>query len=153
MGEQLLCHYNRQSVGSKQFVPPGRCVVLLSLDVRCLWVTSWPFAEYVRHEWAGAWVNSTFRRDYEPDETPMALASEMIRQAVAVTRWFWPDVPDLGMVTFVDARKVEHKRRPGRIYLKAGFRQVGTTKGGLLAFQMLPQEMPEALPPSGVLAA
>ena len=41
-------HYNRQKVGTPQFVPPGRCLVLLTEDAGALWVTSWPFAEYVR---------------------------------------------------------------------------------------------------------
>lgn len=44
-------HYNRQHIGSPQFVPPGRCLVL-SMPT-AFWVTSWPFAEYVRHAWGG----------------------------------------------------------------------------------------------------
>lgn len=133
-------HYNRQKVGSAQFVPPGRCLVLRS--PHALWVTSWPFAEYVQHEWAGAWMNSCFRR-----EGGDMQASDMIREAVAVTRWKWPDVPPLGMVTFVDPTKVRHKRDPGRCYRKAGFRHVGYTKGGLLAWQLLEADMPEAVEP------
>lgn len=130
-------HYNRQKVGSPQFVPPGRCLVLLAVEGAALWVTSWPFAQYVKHAWAGAWVNSCFRRESGP------LASELIRQAVAVTRWHWPDVPELGMVTFIDCGKVRRKRDFGRCYLRAGFKVAGETKGGLLALQMLPAEMPE----------
>jgi hypothetical protein len=42
-------HYNRQKVGSPQFVPPGRCLVLLSECKKALWVTTFPFAEYVHH--------------------------------------------------------------------------------------------------------
>jgi hypothetical protein len=49
-------HYNRQSVGTTHFVPPGRCLVLLTKQADALWVTSWPFAEYVKHAWAGAWI-------------------------------------------------------------------------------------------------
>ena len=134
-------HYNRQKPGTPQFVPPGRCLVLTAPD--SVWVTSWPFAEYVRHEWPGAWINSCFRR-----EGGDVVASEMIRQAVAATRWRW-EPPQLGMVTFVDREKVRGKRDPGYCYLKAGFRHVGETKGGLLAFQMLPFEMPEPLAPIG----
>ena len=134
-------HYNRRKVGSPQFVPPGRCLVLLTAAADALWVTSWPFAEYVRHAWPGAWVNSLFR-----NESP-GLASELIREAVSATRAMWPEVPTLGLITFVDAAKVRHKRDPGRCYLKAGFRRVGETKGGLLAFQMLPVEMPPAEEP------
>lgn len=135
-------HYNRQSVGSKQFVPPGACLVLLADDDQSVWVTSWPKAEYVQHAWAGAWVNSLFRR-----EGGELLASELIRQAVAITRWNWPNVPDLGLVSFVDAGKTRRKRDPGRCYRRAGFEHVGFTKGGLHAFQMLREAMPEPMRP------
>lgn len=140
-------HYNRQKPGTPQFVPPGRCLVLRSADELSLWVTSWPFAEFTKHGWAGAWVNSCFRR-----EGGSLLASDMIRLAVAATQSKWPDTPALGMITFVDASKVERKRQPGRCYLKAGFSHVGFTKGGLHAFQLLPADMPDpiaARPPHG----
>lgn len=132
-------HYNRRKIGSPQFVPPGRCVVLLSGPADALWVTSWPFAQYVRHAWAGAWVNSLFRN--ESDE----LSSSLIREAVAVTRSVFGEPPALGMVTFVDASKTRHKRDPGRCYRKAGFRCVGETKGGLVALQLPLEEMPAPL--------
>jgi hypothetical protein len=134
-------HYNRQKIGSPQFVPPGRCLVLRAPGP-ALWVTSWPYAEFTKHAWAGAWINSAFRREGGP-----LLASELIRAAISATRWRWPDTPVLGMVTFVDAKKVRHKRDPGRCYLKAGFRRVGATKGGLLAYQMLPEQMPAPVMP------
>lgn len=136
-------HYNRQKIGTPQFVPPGRCLVLLA-DGPALWVTSWPFAEFVKHEWPGAWINSAFR-----NEGPI-LSSSLIIEAVAATRWKWPETPERGMISFVDASKVRHKRDPGRCYLKAGFKRVGTTKGGLLAFQMLPEDMPDPVEPLGV---
>lgn len=128
-------HYNRQKIGSPQFVPPGRCIVLKSLCGKALWVTSWPFAEYVKHAWAGAWVNSLFRNE------GAGLSSELIREAIAVTRSIWTP-PPLGMVTFVDADKTRHKRDPGRCYVKAGFKRVGFTAGGLVALQLLPEQMP-----------
>jgi hypothetical protein len=56
-------HYNRQKPGTPQFVPPGRCLVLVSADGLSVWVTSWPLPQYVKHRWPGAWVNSTFRRE------------------------------------------------------------------------------------------
>lgn len=87
-------------------------------------------------------MNSLFRRESGP------LASELIRDALAVTRWFYGDAPPLGLITFIDESKVRHKRDPGRSYLRAGFRRVGETVGGLLAFQILPDEMPAAHPPA-----
>ena len=144
-------HYNRQHIGSPQFVPPGRCLVLLATQRRkarpALWVTSWPYEAHVKHQWAGAWVNSTFRNNtYWP-------SPQLIRDAVAATRWYrqsgmnpkWSEPePLLGMITFVDSEKIKLKEQPGQCYLDAGFRLVGTTKGGLLAFQILPQDMPPA---------
>ena len=141
-------HYNRQTVGAPQFVPPGRCVVLRSDEGGgALWVTSWPFAEYVQHAWAGAWINSCFRNE------GAGLSSELIREAIAATRYYWQDIPELGMITFVDAGKVRRKRDPGRCYIRAGFKHVGETKGGLLTFQLKKEEMPEAMAPlNGQLA-
>jgi hypothetical protein len=135
-------HYNRQKIGSPQFVPPGRCLVLLTECERALWVTSWPFAQYVRHAWAGAWVNSLFRSE------GAGVASELIRDAVAATRSIWQP-PELGMVTFVSPKHVPPKMRRGEAiygysYLRAGFKHVGFTKGGLWAWQMLPADMPAA---------
>lgn len=131
-------HYNRQKPGTPQFVPPGRCVVLLTEACDALWISSWPFPEYVKHAWAGAWINSCFR-----NESPH-LSSELILMAISATRDVWPDVPDLGMVTFVDAEKTRRKRDPGRCYRRAGFHHVGFTAGGLYAFQLPPGEMPKA---------
>lgn len=130
-------HYNRQSVGSDQFVPPGRCVVLRTPAGDAVWVTSWPLAEHVKHAWAGAWVCSIFRNESEH------LSSELITEALAATLAVWPDPPELGMITFVDARQVRRKRDPGRCFRRAGFRDVGFTREqGLLAMQLLPESMP-----------
>jgi hypothetical protein len=135
-------HYNRQKIGSPQFVPPGRCLVLLTPNADAFWITSYPFTEYVKHAWAGAWVCSAFRNESD------TLSSKLIIDAVAATRWRWPDVPSLGMITFVDTTKVKHKRDFGRCYLKAGFKNVGFTKGGLVALQLRPDSMPDAMPPN-----
>ena len=134
-------HYNRQKVGAPQFVPPGWCLVLLADDCRALWVTSWPFAEFVRHAWPGAWVCSAFRNE------GAGIASVLIRQAVAATRAYFGDPPTLGMVTFVDRTKVRPTRVRSRsvwgwTYLRSGFTTVGETKSGLLALQLRPEDMP-----------
>jgi hypothetical protein len=129
-------HYNRQKVGSPQFVPPGRCLVLLTENADALWVTSWPFAEYTKHSWPGAWVNSLFRNE------SLYLASELITEAVAATLAIWPDVPKIGFVTFIDRDKIRHKRDPGRCYRRAGWKVIGETRGGLLAMGIEPKEMP-----------
>ena len=138
-------HYNRQKPGTPQFVPPGRCFVLK--QKRALWVTSWPFAQYVKHAWPGAWINSCFRK-----QGGAQIASDMIRDAIAATRWHWREIPELGMITFVDADKIRKKAScdVGRCYQEAGFHHCGFTKAGLYAFQLLPEDMPSPEPPLGV---
>lgn len=135
-------HYNRQKVGAAQFVPPGRCLVLYANEPsgEAFWITSWPFAEFVKHAWAGAWVCSAFRNE------GAGLSSDLIVQALAATCATW-DAPPLGMITFVDPGKVRRKRDLGRCYRRAGFLPVGETKGGLLALQILPADMPPAAAP------
>jgi len=136
-------HYSRQTIGAQQFVPPGRCLVLKAgtAESGAYWVTSWPFAEFVKHAWAGAWMCSAFRNE------GAGTASHLIRQAVAATLAFYGEPPAIGMVTFVDRQKV----RPtivrgeqvwGWVFRKAGFREVGETKSGLMALQLQPADMP-----------
>lgn len=68
---------------------------------------------------------------------------------MAHTRAEWSDVPELGIVSFVDAAKTRRKRDPGRCYRRAGWRHAGFTAGGLYAFQQSPGEMPDAAPVPG----
>lgn len=138
-------HYNRQSVGHKQFVPPGRCVVLIEETERAFWVTSWPFAEYVKHDWAGAWICSAFRSE------DAGGSIELVREALAATRAAFGEPPELGLVTFIDPKHVKPtfvRGHPtwGFIWIKAGFRFVGLTGKRLLAFQILPSDMPAPAP-------
>jgi hypothetical protein len=142
-------HYNRQKVGSPQFVPPGRCLVLITADERALWVSS--SQRFVRHAWPGAWVNSLFRKESD------GPASEMIREAVAITRGFFGEPSAAGVVTFVDPAHVRPttvrgEKIYGYSYLKAGFHHVGFTKvHGLWVWQLLPADMPAPLTPLGEL--
>lgn len=137
-------HYNRQNVGAAQFVPPGGCVVLRADGA--LWVTSTPKAEYVKHRWPGAWINSTFRNE-RPD---LHLSSDLIRQAIAATLWVLGAAPAEGIVTFVDGTQTRRKRDPGRCYRRAGFKHVGFTETEhLWAFQLLPDAMPAPEMPRG----
>ena len=137
-------HYSRQRLGSRRFVGPGRNVVFLSRCGRAYWVTTWPFAEYVRHRWAGAWICAAFRNE------GAGVSSELIRQAVAATKAFYGLPPALGMITFIDRREVRPTFVKGEAvwgwtFRKAGFVEVGETKvHRLLALQLLPDAMPAA---------
>ena len=134
-------HYSRQKPGTPQCIPPGRYVALIAADKTAGWVTSWP--RYRQDEWRGAWINTFFRKEGG------GLASEMIGYAIAHTRARWPQVPALGMVTFINPAKVRRKRDPGRCYLRAGFRHVATTAKGLLVLQLAETGMPASAPVPG----
>lgn len=139
-------HYNRQHIGATQFVTPGRCLVL-TIPAAALWITSWPFAEYVKHAWPGAMVCSAFRNE-RPD---LYLSSDLVRDACAVTRWRWPDLPAAGLVTFVDPSRTRRKRDPGRCFRRAGFAPAGHTRGGLVALRLSPDAFPAPRRPLGTL--
>ncbi len=150
-------HYNRHKVGSPQFVPPGRAIVLRTECGRAFWISSNPFAQYVRHQWAGAWICTAFRNE------GAGLSSELITEAVAATRWLAERTkswlgglpPEHGFISFVDARKVRAKQHPGYCYLRAGWTllEERTKEDGLLAFQLLPKDMPEPARPLALRAS
>lgn len=136
-------HYNRQKPGSPQFMPAGSCRVLIAENAKAVFGLSVPLPQYVKHAWPGAWICSIFRNE---DSGP--LASHLIREAIAHMRTEY-DVTEMGCVTFVDPRKVpgimEHgKLIKGFCFHRAGFKLVGKTKKGLLAWQLQPSDMPAA---------
>ncbi len=137
-------HYSRQKPGTREFSPPGRKLVLVNADITATWVTSWPDAQYVHRVYPDAWICTLFR-----NESPI-LSSELIREAVAITRWKYGTPPPSGMITMIDARKIKSVN-PGYCYKMAGFKQVGKTQGGLIILQLLEAQMPEALPPLNTL--
>jgi hypothetical protein len=138
-------HYSRQRPGTPKFTPPGRKLVLITEDASALWVTSWPFAEYVKRDYADAWICTVFR-----NESPI-LSSQLIREAIAVTRWKYGDPPEPGMITMVDATKVACEI-PGYCFKRAKFKHVGYTKrAGLHILQLTPAKMPEPAAPLGAL--
>lgn len=134
-------HYNCQSPDSDQWVKPGACLCLRTESGDAVWSSSFPLAEWTKHAWAGAWENTTFR-----NESPHR-ASDMIREAVAITVHVWGRPPPLGMLTLVDPAAVAAKSDPGHCYIIAGFRPAGVTLSGKLAFLLAPERMPDPRPP------
>jgi hypothetical protein len=135
-------HYNRQKVGSPQFVRTGSCCVFLTECGRGLWVTSWQ--KRVKHAWPGAWENTIWRNE------GAGVASELIRQAVACTIAHYGDPPPLGMITMIDREKVKPTMVRGEpvygwTYRKAGFVDAGETAGGKLVLQLHPSDMPSPI--------
>lgn len=141
-------HYSRQKIGTPQFVPPGRCLVLHAETETgsAYWVTSWPFGEYVKHRWPGAWICSAFRNE------GAAPGVQMIIDAVAATLNRYGPPPELGMITFVDPDQVEPTMVRGEpvwgwAFMMAGFVPDGFTRGGLIALKLYPQDMPKPAAP------
>jgi hypothetical protein len=138
-------HYSRQKPGTLQFVRSGRCLVLLSIDKTALWVST--FQTFVKHGFVGVWECAMFR-----NEGP-SLSSDLIREAMAATRWKWGEPPARGFLTSVDAGKVRRKRDPGRCFIRAGFERAGESKSGKLWFLCPPERIPPAeVPVNGHIA-
>lgn len=138
-------HYNRQNPDSPQFVPPGKCLVLV-IDPAppvggAFWISHAPDPRFVKHRWPGAWVCTAFRNE------GAGLSSELIREALAATVDAWGPPPPEGMLTFVDAEKTAPKEVPGWCFRRAGFKQDGTSEGGLIALVLAPHRFPAPCPP------
>jgi hypothetical protein len=130
-------HYNRQSIGHRQFVPPGRCVVLHTEDYDAFWVTLYQLPQFTHHAWPGAWMCSAFRNEGS------VLSSELIKEALQITCHLWGKPPPEGLITFVDPKKVRPKANPGYCFLRAGFTICGSTPKGLIVLRCAPENFPK----------
>lgn len=128
-------HYSRQKPGTPQFVRSGRCLVLLTSEADALWVST--FQSFVEHGFVGVWECALFRNESRH------LSSELIREAMAATRWKWVHVPERGFLTSVDASKVRRKRDPGRCFIRAGFEAAGESKSGKIWLICPPERFPD----------
>lgn len=142
-------HYSRQKPGTPQFVKPGRCLVLKTAANDALWVTSWPFTEYVKHAWRGAWECSLFRNESSIESSVLNI------EAVAATLAYFGAPPELGFISSIDPKKVEPvivRGRPtfGYSWLACGWKYVGRHKDGQLVFQLPPERMPKPEPCHGM---
>lgn len=137
-------HYSRKKPGSRQFMPPGRMLVLLSTDGLALWGTSWPYARYVNRPYPGAFLCSIFRNEGD------VLSSVLALEAIAATRYHFGQIPADGFITFVDADAIASPN-PGYCFKCAGFRHVGYTANGLHILRLAPRDMPAPAPPLGLL--
>jgi hypothetical protein len=147
-------HYTRQQPGTRQFVPPGSPVVLITPARDALWVSL--YQKHVDHAWPGAWLCQAFRneRPRTPRDPLGHLSSELIVEAVAATRFLWGTPPSAGFITFVDPDQVHHKRDPGRCFIKAGWRRLTerTKDRGLVVLYLAAHAFAPPQAPLGELA-
>ena len=128
-------HYSRQHPGSPEFTRPGNKIILMHFtpegDPSALWASQRPdpSSGIKRADNRHAWDCSLFRI-----EIPTVYASELIQEAVAITKDIWDDeLPSDGFVTTIDRRKVAPMKRRGQdvwgyCYEKAGWVNIGLTK-------------------------
>lgn len=130
-------HYSRYRYADGRtpalFVGPGEKLVLLWADARAVFV--WRKFRSADHQTG---VNcAVFRND------GAGRASDLIRAAHGLA---WERWPGARFYTYVNPRRVQRKRQPGRCFLKAGWRYVRDTQGkpartkerGYLILEMLP---------------
>lgn len=121
-------HYSRKRPGAVEFCPPGNNIVLLGLNNDALWVSHRPDPSAnlatPRMDGFEYWDNPYFRNESS------GRASEMIREAIAITLWIWAPLSELipsdGFHSFVDSRYVKPTIRRGQpvygyCFQKAGF--------------------------------
>ena len=116
-------HYSRQTVGAPEFMANGRTFVLLTVDARAVWGV----IENLDPAGRRRWRCSIFR-----NEGPVR-SSELIREATQRTFTFWRlrygAIPAEPLQTEVDPTQVRRKRDPGRCFIRAGWREVGESRG------------------------
>lgn len=116
-------HYSRQTVGAKGFLPPGRCLALMTPCARAVWGV----VENLDPVGAVHWRCTIFRNE------GAGLSSKLIRAATERTFAWWRlhygALPRAPLRTEIDVDAVRPKRDPGFCFLRAGWRVVGRTNG------------------------
>lgn len=145
-------HYSRQSVGAIEFCPPGNSIVLLGFNDDALWVSHRPDPRAMlakpRADGFEYWDNPYFRNESKH------RASDMIREAIAITLWHWGDLlPPDGFHSFVNPKKVKPTIRRGVaiygwVFEKAGFSLYPepTKERGLLRYIMTTEQLRQIEP-------
>lgn len=118
-------HYSRQTVGARDFTPPGRTLVLRTDDERAVWAV----VENLDPIGAVRWRCTIFRNT-APERW---LSSDLVREATARTRAYWiahfGALPTVPLETEIDPAKVLPKRDPGWCFLRAGWVRVAERRG------------------------
>jgi len=143
-------HYSRQTAGARQFMPPGKTLVLVIPSrggrIQALWTIS-----YQRYPMDAfdCWRNSHFRKEQDCN----VRASVLIAEARQVCVFMWRDIPKDGLHTFVDPTKVQGVKVRGETvygfsYMKAGFElhSENTKQHGLLRWVLSADKLRKIAP-------
>ena len=118
-------HYSRQTIGARDFTPPGRTLVLRTPEGGAVWAVVENLDPV-----GGRRFRNTIFRNTRPD---LWLSSALIVEATATTLAYWLShfgaLPPVPLTTEVDPGKVRRKRDPGRCYLRAGWVRRADARG------------------------
>ena len=114
-------HYSRKKIGSPQFMPPGRKLVLRNAEGTILFGWLWAKDEYRLDHQTG--YNCTiFRNESDRKSSEIIIEAENL----AVEKW--------GLnrfYTYVNAKKIRSSN-PGYCFIRAGYKKIGVSKAGLI---------------------
>lgn len=120
-------HYTRQKIGSPQFMPPGRTLVLRDAAGTAVfgWLWCLPGLRYDKQE---GYCCTIFRNESRRRSSELILEAE----TAAVNKW-----GRNRMFTYVDASKVTSSN-PGYCFKMAGWRFIGKSLSGLHLLEKQP---------------
>lgn len=104
-----------------QFVGPGECMVLLTVNCDALWV--WVRNRMERYDHQDGVNCAVFRNEGS------VLSSDLVREADELAWQRWPGERHF---TYVEDAKIRRKRDPGRCFRKAGWNACGRNADGRL---------------------
>jgi len=112
-------HYSRRTVGDRQFLPPGRTIVIRNTEGTLLFGWNWQY-DWKRADLQTGYYCSIFRNE------SARLSSEVILECeqIAIEKWGLDR-----MYTFIDGRALRGTN-PGYCFLMAGWHRVGRTMSG-----------------------
>lgn len=125
-------HYSRQKVGSPQFMPPGRTIVIR--DNEGLIVFGWLYQEY-RDDGQEGYNCCIFRNESGK------RSSSVILECEGIARDMWGMSRVFTYINPAKLRTIKHhgaefcRWPPGRCFLEAGWKANGTSKSGLILLQ------------------
>lgn len=127
-------HYSRRTIGSRQFMPPGQTLVLLTPDELAVfgWWRPHPSSGIVAMNKLDGWTCTIFRN------TGPVLSSELILAAERELLARYDCGPD-GLLTYVWDRKVRSVN-PGYCFKVAGWRSIGRSADGRKTLLQKPVE-------------
>jgi hypothetical protein len=138
-------HYSRKSIGTPEFVEPGNKIVLMHFCENSIPAALWawqrpaPGSGIGRADGRDVWNCSLFRVEHKT-----VLASELIKEAVAIAVGIWTPLPSDGCYTTINPKFVKsqgRKRGYGWCYQCAGWQVLPErTKARNLVQLLLPPE-------------